>query len=109
MAEKIKISKGEKENMRKYLRDKLENGKIAWGRRKTEMGKDGGGRGGFRRLLRKGMETEPGIDGILVTVGLCIIALLLCVVMKDSLQKFIETLVTAMTTEAQKILTGVSE
>lgn len=61
-----------------------------------------------KRLLWKGMEKEPGIDGILVTVGLCIIALLLCVVMKDSLQTFIETIVTAMTTEAQKILTGVS-
>ena len=31
------------------------------------------------------LRKEPGIDGILVTVGLCIIALLLCVVMKDSL------------------------
>ena len=61
-----------------------------------------------KSLLWKGMEKEPGIDGILVTVGLCIIALLLCVVMKDSLQTFIETIVTAMTTEAQKILTGVS-
>lgn len=61
-----------------------------------------------KRLLLKGMEKRPGIDGILVTVGLCIIALLLCVVMKDSLQSFIETIVTAMTTEAQKILTGVS-
>lgn len=61
-----------------------------------------------KRLLLKGMEKNPGIDGILVTVGLCIIALLLCVVMKDSLQSFIETIVTAMTTEAQKILTGVS-
>ena len=63
---------------------------------------------GVGRLLQKGMEKEPGIDGILVTVGLCIIALLLCVVMKDSLKTFIETIVTAMTTEAQKILTGVS-
>lgn len=61
-----------------------------------------------RRLLLLGVQKEPGIDGILVTVGLCIIALLLCVVMKDSLQAFIETIVTAMTTEAQKILTGVS-
>lgn len=61
-----------------------------------------------RGLLLKGMEKEPGIDGILVTVGLCIIALLLCVVMKDSLQTFIETIVNAMTTEAQKILTGVT-
>lgn len=63
---------------------------------------------GMMRLLRRGMHTEPGIDGILVTVGLCIIALLLCVVMKDSLQTFIETIVGAMTSEAQKILTGVT-
>lgn len=51
---------------------------------------------------------EEGIDGILVTVGLCIIALLLCVVMKDSLTAFIKTLVDAMTLKAQQILTGVT-
>ena len=45
-----------------------------------------------------------GIDGMLVTVGLSIIALVLCVVMKDSLTTFIETLVTNMTTKAQGIL-----
>ncbi|MBQ7933286.1 MAG: hypothetical protein IJ327_00650 [Lachnospiraceae bacterium] len=50
---------------------------------------------------------EPGVDGILVTVGLCVIALLLCVVMKDSLTTFVETLVAAMTQEATNILTGV--
>lgn len=61
-----------------------------------------------KSLLAKGMAKEPGIDGILVTVGLCIIALLLCVVMKDSLKAFIETIVTAMTSEAQNILKGVS-
>lgn len=60
-----------------------------------------------RGILQRGMKKEPGIDGILVTVGLCIIALLLCVVMKDSLQKFIESIVTALTQEANKILTGV--
>lgn len=60
-----------------------------------------------RRILQRGMKKEPGIDGILVTVGLCIIALLLCVVMKDSLQKFIESIITALTQEANKILTGV--
>lgn len=58
-------------------------------------------------LLCPGMKKEPGIVEILVTVGLCIIALLLCVVMKDSLQTFIGTIVIAMTSEAQKILTGV--
>ncbi len=59
-------------------------------------------------LCQKGMKKEAGIDGILVTVGLCIIALLLCVVMKDSMTTFIQTIVTAMTNEAQKILTGVA-
>lgn len=53
------------------------------------------------------MRREEGIDGILVTVGLCIIALLLCVVMKDSLTTFIQTIVTAMQTKAADILTGV--
>lgn len=45
-----------------------------------------------------------GIDGLLVTVGLCIIALLLCVVMKDSLTTFIEKIVTALQTKAISIL-----
>ena len=60
------------------------------------------------KLIQLGCRQEPGIDGILVTVGLCVIALLLCVVMKDSLKVFIETIVGAMTTEAQNILTGVT-
>lgn len=47
---------------------------------------------------------SPGIDGILVTVGLCIIALVLCVVMKDSLTTFIEDLVQDMQTKAGQIL-----
>lgn len=49
---------------------------------------------------------NKGIDGILVTVGLCIIALLLCVVMKDRLAQFIETIVTSLTTKATGILGG---
>lgn len=61
-----------------------------------------------RYIRSKAMKKEPGIDGILVTVGLCIIALLLCVVMKDSLTTFIKTLVEAMTAKAQQILTGVT-
>ncbi len=63
---------------------------------------------GIRKLIGLGCRQEPGIDGILVTVGLCVIALLLCVVMKDSLKVFIETIVGAMTTEAQNILSGVT-
>lgn len=59
-------------------------------------------------ILRDGMKKEAGIDGILVTVGLCIIALLLCVVMKDSLTAFIQTLVTELTNEAKEVLSGVT-
>ncbi len=59
---------------------------------------------GFKKILLK---KEPGVDGILVTVGLCVIALLLCVVMKDSLTQFVETLVASMTKEAGDILAGV--
>ncbi|MBQ8232545.1 MAG: hypothetical protein IJZ34_11550 [Lachnospiraceae bacterium] len=47
---------------------------------------------------------HPGIDGILVTVGLCIIALVLCVIMKDSLGKFITTIVDNMTGKATEML-----
>lgn len=60
------------------------------------------------KVMNAAMKKEPGIDGILVTVGLCIIALLLCVVMKDSLKTFVETLVSAMTEEAKEVLAGVT-
>lgn len=59
-------------------------------------------------MFKKGMKKEPGIDGILVTVGLCIIALLLCVIMKDSLKVFITTIVQSMTKEAETLLQGVN-
>lgn len=58
------------------------------------------------RILKSALKKEQGIDGILVTVGLCIIALLLCVVMKNSLTTFITTLVNSMTQKAQQILAG---
>ena len=61
----------------------------------------------IRNAVReRAMNKEEGIDGILVTVGMCIIALLLCVVMKDSMTTFITTIVNSMTQQAQKILTG---
>lgn len=59
------------------------------------------------KVKEHALRQEKGIDVILVTVGLCIIALLLCVVMKDSLTTFIQTIVTAMQTKAADILTGV--
>lgn len=54
-----------------------------------------------RNLLK---HCHPGIDGILVTVGLCIIALVLCVLMKDKLAVFITTIVTEMTNKASSVL-----
>jgi hypothetical protein len=49
---------------------------------------------------------HKGVDGILVTVGLCIIALVLCVVFKDQLSNFITTMISSMTTKASNILSG---
>ena len=59
------------------------------------------------KVKEHALRQEKGIDGILVTVGLCIIALLLCVVMKESLTTVIQSFVTAMQTKAADILTGV--
>ena len=59
---------------------------------------------GVRRLGELALNKEEGLDGILVTIGLCIIALLLCVVMRDSLTEFIRTIVQEMTNSAKNIL-----
>ena len=60
----------------------------------------------WKSVCAKAMKKEEGIDGILVTVGLCIIALLLCVVMKDSMTIFIKSIVNSMTNQAENILKG---
>ena len=60
------------------------------------------------RVVAFCLAPEEGIDGILVTVGLCIIALLLCVVMKDSLSTLITTIVQALSDKASTILNGVA-
>ncbi len=60
---------------------------------------------GFKnKVFAAAMNKEEGLDGILVTIGLCIIALLLCVVMRDSLTEFIKTIVAEMTVSAKNIL-----
>ena len=50
------------------------------------------------------LHREEGLDGILVTIGLCIIALVLCIVMRDAMGGFITTIVTNMTAKANQIL-----
>lgn len=77
---------------------------------KADLVKENSGmrKNGMGRALTKvrdlAMNKEEGLDGILVTIGLCIIALLLCVVMRDSLTTFIQTIVTEMTNSARNIL-----
>ncbi len=58
----------------------------------------------WKMITDHASDKEKGLDGILVTIGLCIIALLLCVVMKDSLTEFIQTIVKTMTDSAKGIL-----
>lgn len=56
------------------------------------------------KLIRFMTAKSCGIDGLLVTVGLCVIALVLCVVMKDGLESFIKDIVSAMQAKAEGIL-----
>jgi len=58
----------------------------------------------WKKMIAAAFNEEEGLDGILVTIGLCIIALLLCVVMRDSLTEFIQTIVKSMTDSAKNIL-----
>ncbi len=98
-----------KEIRHKELRDRTEIEKLQIRKGEKRMEKIRFGMRWVGSVLReKALKKEKGIDGILVTVGLCIIALLLCVVMKDSLTTFIKTLVDAMTVKAQQLLTGVA-
>ena len=91
----------------KKIKTKYKNIKIRKERNKMKEKKHGNWEKIVSGIKKHALSREPGIDGILVTVGLCIIALLLCVVMKDSLTTFIQTIVTAMQTKAADILTGV--
>ena len=50
------------------------------------------------------LNKHHGINGIVVAAGLCIIALLLCVVMKDTLTTFVNTIGTNLLTKANTIL-----
>lgn len=84
--------------------DRMQVGVVM--KRVGSIGKEMLGKG-IRNGIHRGLQKEDGIDGILVTIGLCIIALVLCVVMKDSLATFINTIVSSMTDKANAILQGV--
>lgn len=78
------------------------NGNLKNCEKRGETGITGPSRQGRLWLALAGKSS--GIDGLLVTVGLCIIALLLCVVMKDKLEVFLNTIVDALTAKATGIL-----
>jgi hypothetical protein len=56
------------------------------------------------KLRERFFHKSAGIDGILVTMGLCIIALVLCVLMKEELKELISFIVNNMQTKAEGIL-----
>lgn len=58
----------------------------------------------MKHLKKLVTKKSQGIDGLLVTVGLCIIALLLCVVLKDGMTVFISSIVDALQGKATAIL-----
>ena len=58
----------------------------------------------MKHLKKLVTKKSQGIDGLLVTVGLCIIALLLCVVLKDGMTVFISSIVDALQVKATAIL-----
>lgn len=49
-------------------------------------------------------KNKGGISAVVATVGLCVIVLLLCVVLEDSLSTFVTDVVAAITTKAKTIL-----
>jgi hypothetical protein len=63
----------------------------------------------LNKLREKFFHKSAGIDGILVTVGLCIIALVLCLVMKDQLRTLVVDIVTALQGKAEGILDGTTK
>ena len=82
----------------------MERFHMLWNILYSKRGKKSSGRIRAERLRSVLAGKSSGIDGLLVTVGLCIIALLLCVVMKDRLEIFIRTIVDALTAKATGIL-----
>lgn len=53
-----------------------------------------------RTLLKK----HSGASDLVATIGLCIIVLVICVVLKDQLSNLVTTIVQGITTKAQGIL-----
>lgn len=59
---------------------------------------------GKEKIKKRFLCRRQGIDGILVAIGLCVIGLVLCVILKDPLTDLINTIVTEMTNYAKGVL-----
>lgn len=60
----------------------------------------------LRETLGSRLKKDRGLDGVVVVIGLMIIALLIMLVMKDSLSTFVTSLTSSMQQKAQTILSG---
>lgn len=58
----------------------------------------------LKESLASRLKKDKGLDGIIVVIGLMIIALVIMILMKDEISDFISTLVDKMTTKATNIL-----
>lgn len=58
------------------------------------------------RMQKLFLRKRRGIDGIVVTVGLCVIALALCLIMSTELGDFIKDIVGKLGTKADNLLGG---
>ena len=67
--------------------------RAAMGARKVKDGI-----GGFMR------KKFAGVDGILVTIFLCVIAIVLCIIFRDQIKKFITDIMESLLTKSQSIL-----
>lgn len=50
------------------------------------------------------LQKHEGLNGVVVTIGLCVIAILLCVVLNSSLETYVKDVVGAMKTKTTTIL-----
>ncbi len=58
--------------------------------------------------IRMMMRKSKGIDGVIVVVGLCIIALVIIFVLKDQLAEFVKGIVNNMNGKATNVLDSAS-
>lgn len=64
----------------------------------------------FKKLRDKvsNLRKHKGVDGIIVCLFLCVIAVVLCAIFKDQIGAFMKTVMTALTGKAESIINTTS-